>query len=130
MGMVVWRRMLAKRAQKGKSALLALALNNLSQGVVMFDMAERLIFCNGHYVDRYGLFRDIVKPNATLADVIENCKATGSLELDPEHYRREIIKSVREGGSLGRIVDAAFGRVISVVSHRIERYELLGQHAP
>ena len=46
MGMVVWRRMLAKRAQKGKSALLALALNNLSQGVVMFDMAERLIVCN------------------------------------------------------------------------------------
>ena len=75
------------------------------------------------------MFRDIVKPNATLADVIENCKATGSLELDPEHYRREIMKSVREGGSLGRIVDAAFGRVISVVSYRIERCELLDHHA-
>lgn len=112
--------MLAKRAQEGNRALLALILNDLTQGVMLFDMAERLIVCNDRYIDMCGRSRDIVKPGATLADVIENRKATGSLELDPEHYRREIMKSVREGGSPGRVVDAPDDRVISASNRRIE----------
>src|SRR5262245_46915508 len=47
------------------SALLAVVLDNITQGVVMFDAAERLVVCNDRYVEMYGLSRDVVKPGCT-----------------------------------------------------------------
>ena len=35
--------------------LLQTVLNNMSQGVLMFDQETRLIFCNQRYIELYGL---------------------------------------------------------------------------
>ncbi len=35
--------------------LLQTVLNNMSQGVLMFDSETRLIFCNQRYLELYGL---------------------------------------------------------------------------
>gem|GEM_PF-5545793 len=37
--------------------LLQTVLNNMSQGVLMFDSQTRLIFCNQRYIELYGLSR-------------------------------------------------------------------------
>ena len=37
------------------------ALNNMSQGLVMFDKDQRLVVCNQQYVQMYGLSLDAVK---------------------------------------------------------------------
>jgi PAS domain-containing protein len=42
--------------------LLQTVLNNMSQGVLMFDSQTRPIFCNQRYIELYGLSPDIVKP--------------------------------------------------------------------
>ena len=39
--------------------LLQTVLNNMSQGVLMFDSETRLIFCN---IELYGLSSEIVRP--------------------------------------------------------------------
>ncbi len=49
-----------------KGRLLDMALNNMTQGVVMFDRAGRLVVCNKRYLEMYGLSPDIVKPGAKL----------------------------------------------------------------
>src|SRR5579885_1332601 len=67
-----------------RGRLLELAINNMTQGVVMFDAGGRLIVCNERYLQIYNLSRDIIKPGATLEDVIRHRAATGSLQLDPE----------------------------------------------
>jgi len=54
------------------SALLAVVLDNITQGVVMFDAAERLVVCNDRYIEMYGLSRDVVKPGCSFLDVINN----------------------------------------------------------
>ena len=41
--------------------LLQTVLNNMSQGVLMFDPETRLIFCNKRYIELYGLSQEIVK---------------------------------------------------------------------
>jgi len=74
--------------------MLSMVLNNMTQGVVMFDSDERLVVCNERYLDMYRLSRDVVKPGATLVDVIKNRKVTGSLNIDPEKYRTNIIALV------------------------------------
>ena len=55
-----------------KRHLLALALNNMTQGVVMFDTKGRLVVCNDQYLAMYGLSPDVVKPGAALIDIIRN----------------------------------------------------------
>ena len=111
-----------RRATAGRNdgALLAMVLNNMTQGVVLVDADERLIVVNDRYVDMYGLSRDTVKPGCTLRNLIKNRISTGSLDLDPEKYRSEILSSVREGQAMSRIVETPDGRAISVVNRAIK----------
>ena len=46
----------AKRvAARDANLLVSSALNNLSQGVVMVDAQNRVVFCNDRYLEIYGL---------------------------------------------------------------------------
>src|ERR1051325_10994843 len=38
------------------------ALGNMSQGLAMCDGSERLVVCNGRYMEMYGLSPEVVKP--------------------------------------------------------------------
>jgi PAS domain-containing protein len=42
----------------------------VSQGILMFDSDERLVVCNDHYLEMYGLSSDIVKPGMTLREIL------------------------------------------------------------
>jgi PAS domain S-box-containing protein len=109
----------ADRLLNEKGVLLEIAMNNMSQGLVMFDMAERLVVCNDRYIELYALSRDIVKPGCSLRDLIRHRSETGSLDLDIEQYRRDILDSVRDDKTDSRIVQCADGRIISVINRPI-----------
>jgi len=117
---VVFRRLKGKPAVSDDSALLATVLNNMTQGVVMFDQNERLVVCNERYLTMYGLSRDVVKPGATLVDVINNRNKTGSLAIDPGRYRAEIMAMLRDGSESTQIAELPGGRVVSVVNRSVE----------
>ncbi len=101
-------------------AVLSMVLNNMTQGVVMFDAAERLVVCNERYIDMYRLSPDVVKPGAKLVDVIKNRKTTGSLTIDPEKYRADILAAVSRGQSTSNIVETPDGRAVLVVNWPIK----------
>ena len=58
------------------------ALNNMSQGLVMFDSSNRLIVSNQRYLEMYGLSPETVRPGRTLQEVIDCRIAAGNLFLD------------------------------------------------
>ena len=68
----------ADRKLDDKGRLLEIALDNLQQGVVMFDTAGRLVVSNDRYRQMYGLSADIVKPGSRLVDIVRHRFATGS----------------------------------------------------
>ena len=109
----------ADRLLDEKSLLLEIAMNNMSQGLVMFDKSERLVICNDRYIELYGLSRAIIKPGATLRDVIRNRSEAGTLDIDVEKYRTAILNSVSTSETYSRIVDTPDGRAISVVNKPI-----------
>jgi PAS domain S-box-containing protein len=115
--LMLWRRRHPGRG--GEKAVLAMVLDNMTQGVVLFDASERLVACNKRYIEMYGLSPSVVKPGATLIELIKNRQQLGSLAIDPEKYRDEILKSVREGRSSGRIVETPDGRAISVLNRPV-----------
>ncbi len=118
-----WRRRPAVRSHDG--ALLATVLNNMTQGVVVFDDKERVLLCNERYASMYGLSPAAVKPGNTLRDLIANRIETGSLNLDPEEYRAEIIELFRLGQAVSRVMETQDGRVVAVVNRAIEGGSLL-----
>ena len=81
-GIAVIRRMQVDNTRMG------VAINNMSQGLCMFDRNERLVICNHRYMELYQLGDDIVKPGRTLADLLEYRIANGTFSRDPEEYRQ------------------------------------------
>jgi methyl-accepting chemotaxis protein len=99
--------------------LLSLALNNMTQGVVMFDDTGRLIVCNDRYVAMYGLSAEVVKPGTKLIDLIRHRVSTGSLHRDPEQYCAELMASMADGKIVSFVTEAPNGRAVSVVNRII-----------
>jgi len=108
----------AGRRLDEKSSFLAMALNNMSQGVVIF-LDERLVFCNESYLKLYRLPADVVKPGCTLVELFRIRAAGGSFKRNLEDYRREILTAMRSGKTLTRVVETPDGRAISVVNRPI-----------
>ena len=118
-GFELWRRRRALAAGRAHG-LLSIVLNNMTQGVVVVDDNEHVLFCNAPYVAMYGLSPEIVKPGCTLIDLIKNRISTGSLTLDPEKYRSEILESVGLGQAMSCIIETHDGRSISVINRPID----------
>ncbi len=106
------------RSFLAKSQLLGTALNNMSQGLVMFDKAGRLIIYNEPYVTMYRLSHDVVRRGATLQDIMRDRYRTGSIALDTDQYAKELLAAMAEGKTVSRVVETA-GRAIAVINRPI-----------
>lgn len=104
---------------KNRGRLFALALDNMTQGVVMFDRAGRLVVCNHRYREVYGLSPDIVKPGADLADIVRHRFKLGSLHRDPEQYRGELFELIKTGKTQSFVAELEDGRSIAIVNRPI-----------
>ena len=126
LALMAWRR---RRGGGHDRAILTMVLNNMTQGVVLYDSRERIVVYNDRYIDMYGLSREVVKPGATLLDAIKNRISTGSLNIDAEKYRAEILALIANGQSMSRIVATPDGRAVSVVNRPIKGGQFwLGTH--
>src|SRR5438128_1729800 len=103
------------RAGTDQQLLLDTVLNNMSQGVLMFDAEARLVFYNQRYIEMYGLSAAVVTPGATLRDLLAHRAAVGALAGDQEDYIVELTEAVAAGKTSHNIVKAADGRVFSIV---------------
>jgi methyl-accepting chemotaxis protein len=110
----------AGRRLDESSTFLAIVINNMTQGVILFDAYERVLGCNDRYIEMYGLSPDIVKPGCTLIDLINNRITTGSLNTDAENYRTEILAAIKQGQAMNRIVETPDGRAISVINRPVQ----------
>jgi methyl-accepting chemotaxis protein len=110
----------AGRRLDEKSSFLTIVLNNMTQGIILFDADERVLVCNDRYIEMYGLSPDVVKAGCTLLDLIKNRITTGSLNIDAEQYRAEILTAVHQGQLMNRIVETPDGRAVLVVNRPVK----------
>ena len=69
------------------------ALNNMSQGLVMFDDQSRVVLCNARFIELYGVSPEIVKPGLSLLDLLRHRKETGSFSGDSRSVLREAARA-------------------------------------
>ncbi len=100
---------------KDHLALLDTVLNNMSQGVLMFDTDARLVFCNRRYMEMYRLSPEIVVPGCGLRELLDHRKAVGAFCGDPEDYIVGLLEDTAQGKTSNGVAKAADGRVFSIV---------------
>jgi methyl-accepting chemotaxis protein len=86
----------------------------MTQGLCMVDPKTRIIVCNDRYVQMYGMSPAIVRPGATLRDVIVHRKEIGQFAGDPDKYVAEIRERIARRESKTVILQTADGRRISL----------------
>ncbi|MBR0931381.1 MULTISPECIES: bifunctional diguanylate cyclase/phosphodiesterase [Bradyrhizobium] len=90
------------------------AVNNMTQGLLLFDAERRLVVCNQRYIEMYGLSAEIVKPGCSFHDIIAHRKATGSFTGDVDRYVVRVLKGIHARNSM--VVDTSDGRSIHILN--------------
>jgi PAS domain-containing protein len=89
------------------------ALNNMSEGLCMFDAATRLVLCNERYIEMYRLDPELAKPGALLRELLEQRKRSGTFAGDSDNYIEYALRGSARAAAQD-IRDMRDGRVISV----------------
>jgi len=96
------------------------AVNNIPQGLVVYDSQARVTVCNRRYIEMFGLSPDVAKPGCTMQDLILHRKETGSFDGDVGEFCAAIIRNVRLGKVTHQITEAPGGRSILIINQPLE----------
>jgi diguanylate cyclase (GGDEF)-like protein/PAS domain S-box-containing protein len=92
------------------------ALNNMSQGLVMFDASSKLLVCNTRFIQIYGLSSDVVKPGLSLLDLLKHRKECNSFGGDPDEYYAKLLTQISKRKLTKQNVATPGGRTIQIVN--------------
>ncbi|GKQ49532.1 bifunctional diguanylate cyclase/phosphodiesterase [Bradyrhizobium sp. Ce-3] len=95
---------------------LMTAVNNIPQGLVLYDASARIIICNRPYIEMFGLSPDVVKPGCTMQRLIAHRQETGSFDGDVGDFCDAIIGNVKLGRATRQLTQAPGGRAIEIVN--------------
>jgi diguanylate cyclase (GGDEF)-like protein/PAS domain S-box-containing protein len=109
---------LSDRQSKGQlrqqKVLLDTALENMSQGLCMFEADGRIMLFNERYTKMTGLPAASLK-GRSLLDVIKFRKASGEIVGDADEFFARVIAGARNGVSSTKIIEASNGRALRVI---------------
>jgi len=98
-----------------KSNLLELTLENMSQGLCMFDRNQRLVVCNRTYAEMYALSPEQTAPGTTLRSILEARVAAGQSPADAQEYIARRLAEVSRPEPYYAVNHLRDGRVIAVM---------------
>ena len=93
---------------------LTTAMNNMSQGLCMFDSSARLIVGNRRYLEIYGLSPERTKPGCSLRDLIKQRIEAGTFAGDPDKYIADTLHEIGLGKPVNKIIEMTNGSSIAL----------------
>ncbi len=117
-----------ERDLQAQNVRFDVAINNMTQGLLLFDAAERLIVCNRSYITMYGLSPEMVKPGISLRDLVSYRKEIGSFDGDVDEYSGALTRSMLEGRTSHRQTETPDGRTILIVNKPVAGGGWLSTH--
>jgi len=120
----VWYRRLVVQNRR-----LSNALDNMTQGLCMFDAQGRVVLINRRYIGMYNLSPAIVRPGCSLRELMQHRKDTGLFSGDIEAYCRQIIENVSKGQSTQFYMQSSDGRSVLVKNEPLPGGGWVSTHA-
>ncbi|HWM47640.1 MAG TPA: EAL domain-containing protein [Xanthobacteraceae bacterium] len=109
-----------RRRLRSQKMLLDVAVNNITQGLCMFDGAGRLLLSNERYLEIYGLDPDRIKPGCTLRDLLVYRGQAGTFSGDPDVYVAERMAQLARGSEASELTfELNDGRTIRLLNRPI-----------
>jgi diguanylate cyclase (GGDEF)-like protein len=90
------------------------AVNNMTQGLLLFDSSRRLVICNHRYLEMYGLSPEIIRPGASFHEIIMHRMDTGSFVGDPDEYIEATLRDIGKGKLT--VIETPDGRFVQIVN--------------
>jgi diguanylate cyclase (GGDEF)-like protein len=106
----------SSRRQALEQQRLDIAVNNMTQGLLLLDSSERIVICNRQFIEMFGLSIDVVRPGCSFRDMIAHRKETGSVMGDVDEYCASILRKVALGKVTHNVIETADGRSILIVN--------------
>ncbi|ANW01290.1 putative bifunctional diguanylate cyclase/phosphodiesterase [Bradyrhizobium icense] len=119
-GLLLRRDRLTDQRLAAERRQLSIAVNNIPQGLVLYDAAARIIICNQPYLDMFGLSPDVAKPGCTMQRLIAHRKETGSFDGDVDAFCNAIIQKVSLGKATRQLTKAPGGRAIEIINRPLK----------
>ena len=114
---------LSDRQANGKlqqqKILLDTALENMSQGLCMFDADGRIVLFNERYAKMMG-FPAASLRGLSLLDLIKYRKAAGEIVDDPQEFFARVVAAAHEGKSNTRIIETSAKRALRIIEQPMQ----------
>jgi len=107
----------AQRLLSEKSQHLDSAINNMTQGLLLFDASGRLVICNQRYIDMFGISPDVAKPGCHLRDLIRHRQQLGSFVGDVDAYCARFLDP-KDGLINDTVISVPDGRMFRLIYKR------------
>jgi diguanylate cyclase (GGDEF)-like protein len=83
---LTWQHEAAQQRLNLEKQRLDTAVENMVQGLTLFDQHKRLVVRNQRYLDMYSLSPDVVKPGCHLRDLLIHRNQVGLIQVDVDRY--------------------------------------------
>ena len=102
--------------ERRRNTLLSAALENLVQGVSMYDGRARLVLCNNRYIEMSILPPENFRPGTPLREILVRRAKIGAFAGDPDEYVDGALRQAASGRTEEKTFELEDGRTISVIT--------------
>jgi diguanylate cyclase (GGDEF)-like protein/PAS domain S-box-containing protein len=92
------------------------AINNMNQGLCMFDAQDRVVVWNRRYVEMYRIDPFRIWPGASIRDLLEARILAGTFPLDADSYEARLRVALQHGETFTITLELPDGRTIAGVN--------------
>ena len=96
------------------------AVNNMTQGLILYDASERVVVHNQQFLEMMGMSPDVIRPGCTFREVLAHRRQTGSLDMGVEEYREAFLRGIAVGDYAPRAITTPAGRTLQIVGSAIK----------
>ncbi|QAU50494.1 EAL domain-containing protein [Bradyrhizobium guangzhouense] len=106
----------AQQRLEAERLRLDTALNNMSQGLILYDADGYIVTCNRRYADMFGLSHDVIKPGCHIHEAMYHRKERDAFSGDVEAFCADVMRGVAEGKVATKTHQLPNGRAFQVIN--------------
>ena len=106
--------------ERRHSRAARIALNNMTQGLSMFDGSARLVLCNTRYIEMSKLPSESFRQGVPLRELLRLRVQAGNFAGDPDQYVADALIKATGGRTEVKTFELEDGRTISLISHPLD----------
>jgi methyl-accepting chemotaxis protein len=115
--------------ERRRNRAARVALNNMTQGLSVYDGTARLVLCNKRYIEMSRLPPDSFKEGTPLREILIRRARAGTFDGDPDEYVADTLKQANEGRTEEKTVELKDGRTISLAVRPLRGGGWVSTHA-